>query len=117
MARGDVVLTDVKQVKFVEEDNIDLVDSLGETLLNKRESESESELDTAQKLIGELEFDIEIAPTFAPKISLLAYYVRNDREVVTASFEVPVENCFPNPVYLRFFDFTPLKCFIIPQFY
>ena len=99
MARGDVMQTGVKQVKFREEDNIDL--SLGETLLNKRDnggSELESDVESSLKPVGDLEFEIEIVPEFAPKISLLAYYVRDDREVVTAHIDIPIENCFPNPV-------------------
>lgn len=92
------MLTGVKQVKFHEEDNIDL--SLGDTFLNKRNnySESESDVEASLKLVGDLEFDIEIVPEFSPKISLLAYYVRDDNEVVTAHIDIPVENCFPNPV-------------------
>lgn len=101
MARGDVMHTGVKQVKFREEDNIDL--SLGETLLNKRDnggSELDSDVEASLKPVGDLEFEIEILPEFAPKISLLAYYVRDDREMVTAHIDIPIENCFPNPVKL-----------------
>ena len=100
MARGDVMYTGVKQVKFEEVDNIDLIDSLGEDLLNKRGESEPEEVESDQKVfyIGDVELEIDIAPEFSPKISLLAYYVRNDREVVTASLEIPVENCFPNPV-------------------
>lgn len=101
MARGDVMHTGVKQVKFREEDNIDL--SLGETLLNKRDnggSELDSDVEASLKPVGDLEFEIEILPEFAPKISLLAYYVRDDREMVTAHIDIPIENCFPNPVHI-----------------
>lgn len=95
MARGDVVLTGVRQVKFREEDNVDL--GLGETLLNKR-GDLDSEVEASLKTVGDVEFEIDINPEFAPKISILAYYVREDREVVTASITIPIENCFPNPV-------------------
>lgn len=101
MARGDVMLTGVKQVKFREEDNIDL--SLGETLLNQRDvdgnnPELDSDVEASLKPVGDLEFEIEILPEMAPKISILAYYVRDDKEVVTAHIDIPIENCFPNPV-------------------
>lgn len=94
------MLTGVKQVKFREEDNIDL--SLGDTLLNQRDidggPEVDSDLEASLKPVGDLEFEIEILAEYAPKISLLAYYVRDDKEVVTAHIDVPIENCFPNPV-------------------
>ena len=75
---------------FREEDNVDL--GLGKTLLNLSD-----EADTP-KPVGDLEIEIEIKSALAPKFSLLAYYVRDDGEVVTADLEIPVENCFPNPV-------------------
>ena len=31
-------------------------------------------------------------------MSILAYVVRRDAEVVTAHLELPFQNCFPNPV-------------------
>ena len=99
MARGDVILTGVKQVKFREEDNIDL--SLGETLLNKRDGsgqELDSDVESSLKHVGDLEFEVEILAEYAPKISILAYSVRDDKEVVTAHIDIPIENCFPNPV-------------------
>ena len=53
---------------------------------------------TANAAIGSAEFDLEIKPEFSPKISILAYYIRADNEVVTASLDIDVANCFPNPV-------------------
>lgn len=99
MGRGDVLSTGIKQVKFREEDNIDL--NLGDALLSRKRSsnDEDSEFDEPTvKLIGELEFEIEVLPEFSPKVSVLAYYVRQDREVVTASIELPIQSCFPNPV-------------------
>lgn len=86
-------------MKFREEDNVDL--NLGHALLSRKRSLNDDESDFDEptvKLIGELEFEIEILPEFSPKVSVLAYYVRQDREVVTASIEIPIQNCFPNPV-------------------
>lgn len=106
MARGDVVLTGVKEVTFREEDNID-VTLVGETLLNKftngTNNNYDSEIEATLKLVGDVDLEMEIRPEFAPKISLLAYYVRDDKELVSATFHVDVENCFPNPVRLEIF--------------
>lgn len=97
MARGDVVSTGVRPVNFVEEDNVDL--GLGDSWLNKAErGELEPEVEASLKPVGDVEFEIEIPAEFSPKVSLLAYYVRDDGEVVTASMDIPVENCFTNPV-------------------
>lgn len=96
MSRGDVVVSGVKQVKFREEDNIDL--SLGESVLNRRPSDSDSE--SVTPLVGDVEIELEISAEFSPKASILAYYVRDDGEVVTASTDIAVEDCFPNPVSL-----------------
>ena len=96
MARGDVMLTGVKQVKFREEDNIDL--SLGETLLNKRDGsgqELDSDVESSLKHVGDLEFEVEILAEYAPKISILAYYVRDDKEVVTALREIAAGKVLP----------------------
>ena len=95
VSRGDVISTGVKQVKFREEDNVDL--GLGDSLLNKRPSNPDGS-EGRQPFLGDLDLDIEITSELSPKFSLLAYYVRDDKEVVTASLEVPVQNCFPNPV-------------------
>jgi len=82
-------------VKFREEDNIDI--SLGgETFLNKFNISYDSEMEN--KLVGDLDIEIEIRPDFSPRISLLAYYVRDDKELVSTSFHIDVEKCFPNPV-------------------
>ena len=98
------MLTGIRQVKFREEDNVDL--GLGEGLLNKRmptaNGTDEAEAEAALKPVGDVEIEIEILPVYAPKISVLAYYVREDREVVTASLDIPIENCFPNPVSSKF---------------
>ena len=40
----------------------------------------------------------KVALRFGPKVSVLAYMVRRDAEVVTAHLEIPFDNCFPNPV-------------------
>jgi hypothetical protein len=39
----------------------------------------------------------------------LAYYVRDDREVVTAHIDIPIENCFPNPVrWIISLNYSPI---------
>lgn len=89
------MVSGIKQVNFREEDNIDV--SLNEeTLMNKFNVSWDSEMEN--RLVGDLDLEIEIRPDFSPKMSLLAYYVREDNELVSASFHIDVENCFPNPV-------------------
>lgn len=93
------MLAGVKQVKFREEDNIDL--GLGESLLNKGANgnpEMDPDIEASLKPVGDVEFEIELLPEYAPRMSILAYYVRDDKEVVTAHIDIPIENCFPNPV-------------------
>ena len=94
MSRGDVVLTGVKRVEFHKEDNIKF--NLGDKVLNKLPGFSDAV--TTSPLIGKVGFDLAIAPQFSPKVSVLAYYIRADGEVVTASTDIDIEDCFPNPV-------------------
>ena len=47
-----------------------------------------------------MEFDLEIAAEWSPKVSVLAYYIRDDGEVVTASTQIAAKECFSNPVII-----------------
>ena len=61
--------------------------------------------------VGDVDLEIEIRPEFSPKISLLAYYVRDDKELVSDAFNIDVQNCFANPVRLGIYgnhDFKKL---------
>ncbi len=100
MARGDVISSGINQVKFREEDNVDL--GLGDSLLNRRPAASgdDAEGEWTSRTVGDIEIELKVSPEMVPEVSLLAYYVRDDKEVVTASIVIPVTNCFPNPVRL-----------------
>ena len=50
--------------------------------------------------VGSVELELDIKPEFSPKMSILAYYIRGDKEVVTAVLDLEVDSCFPNPVYI-----------------
>jgi hypothetical protein len=89
MSRGDVLHSDVLQVTYRKVDKVHLTNSIppiaGAANVNLN--------------VGSVEFDLEIKPEFSPKVSILAYYIRDDKEVVTAAFDLQVEKCFPNPVH------------------
>ena len=51
--------------------------------------------------VGSVVLELDIKPEFSPKMTILAYYIRGDKEVVTAVLDLEVDSCFPNPVYSR----------------
>jgi len=92
MSRGDVVHSGVHPVTYRKLDKIHLPNHL----IGGDDAEPSTSNNAS---IGSVEFDLEIKPEFSPKISILAYYIRAvDNEVVTASLDLDVANCFPNPV-------------------
>ena len=96
MSRGDVVSTGTKRVEFRMEDKVQF--DFGENLLNKPDSPGYLQEDSTMPLVGSVEFDLEVAAEWSPKVSVLAYYIRHDGEVVTASTQITVKDCFSNPV-------------------
>ena len=94
MSRGDVVDSGVHPVTYGKVDKLQLPNQL----IGGADAKNNP---TANAAIGSVEFDLEIKPEFSPKISILAYYIRADNEVVTASLDLDVSNCSPNPVCIN----------------
>ena len=109
MSRGDVVHSGVRQINYQKVDKVDLAPSLLDGEKQNLEANNFND-------IGSVEFEIEIQSDFSPKISILAYFIRPDKEVVTATFgPLDVENCFPNPVPLFQNLQLPISNSILPS--
>lgn len=91
MSRGDVVHSGVHPVTYHKVDKL---------YFSNAAIKIEPPATINSNNIGSAEFDLEIKPEFSPKVSILAYYIRADNEVVTATLDLDVTNCFPNPVGL-----------------
>ena len=97
VSRGDLKLSGVKKVQFrPEEDGLNV--SSSHRFLNEQDQQMDAATEATTKLVGSVDIDLEIAVGYGPTIAILAYYVRQDREVISADFQIPLENCFPNPV-------------------
>ncbi|GAB6025187.1 C3 and PZP-like, alpha-2-macroglobulin domain containing 8 [Chamberlinius hualienensis] len=51
---------------------------------------------------------LKVEPQFSPKISFVAYYIREDGEIVSDSETFAVEECFKNNIEMKFEDETVL---------
>lgn len=93
MSRGDIVTSGVKRIQ--PESSVHFTSS--EKMLNKLPNKFEA-VTTTPLVVYSAELDLTITAEYSPKASILAYYIRDDGEVVTASLDVAIDNCFPNPV-------------------
>ncbi|CAL1263347.1 unnamed protein product [Larinioides sclopetarius] len=124
--QGNVIHTGYKDVNFNIEDDVSKKFENDDELINDSEtqivpapkststsdsdsSESDEDCQSAKDVkyippIGEVDIPVSINADMSPSITLLVYYVKEDRETVADSQKIEVEKCFKNKVDFQFGD-------------
>ncbi|GFS48629.1 murinoglobulin-1 [Nephila pilipes] len=121
LRQGEVVKFDTVDVSFDSEDDVsskytnndELINDSETQLLPPPQSESDDSSSSEENCpgakearyvppIGEVNIPVDVDASVSPSLTLIVYYVREDRETVADSQRIEVEKCFKNEVDFEF---------------